>query len=44
MAHGVSLLVIAPDGQAVSVDASAEVNDTDGGATTDCAFGATAVG
>jgi hypothetical protein len=37
-------ILVAPDGQVVSGSVSAEINDNDGGSTSDCAFAATAVG
>lgn len=40
----VDVVVVAPNGETVSAKISTEINDTDGGAPTDCAFAATGVG
>lgn len=41
---GADVVVVAPNGETVSATLSSEINDSDGGSTTDCAFAATGVG
>lgn len=44
VAQGLHMTIVGPDGQAMTADISTEINDNDGGSTTDCAFAATGVG